>query len=175
MGEIIASSSRSAPRAGRAGLPAIGRRGISGVWGLISSSARFVNTGFVLLARQRRLPALAWSSFGLMVVPLFFGATLVCVSACAAFLHETILFRTLLVFLIAFGVSLIMARRVLQRDALIAGVLEFGGGLLGLLFGPTPTSLLFIPAWVYKRRVLQAAQREESLSPQAVGAHLGAV
>jgi hypothetical protein len=146
--------------------------------GLLFFTAAFYaifHTGFVLLARQRRLPALAWSSFGLMVVPLFFGATLVCVPACAAFLHETILFRTLLVFLIAFGVSLIMARRVLQRDALIAGVLEFGGGLLGLLFGPTPTSLLFIPAWVYKRRVLQAAQREESLSPQAVGAHLGAV
>jgi hypothetical protein len=131
------------------------------------------HAGFVLLARQRRLSALAWSSFGLTAAPLLVGAALVCYPSFAFHLAETILFPALSMLLVAFGGSLLMAKQALRRDALTAGVLEFGGGLLGLLFGPTPTVLLFIPAWLYKRRVLQAAQCSESLSPRTVYGHLG--
>jgi hypothetical protein len=132
------------------------------------------HAGFVLLARQRRLSALVWSSFGVTAAPLLVAAALVCSPAFAAYLVETVPFRALSMLLVAFGGSLLMARQALCRDALIAGVLEFGGGILGLLFGPTPTIFLFIPAWLYKRRVLQAAQCSESPSPRAVGSHLGA-
>jgi hypothetical protein len=132
------------------------------------------HAGFVLLACQRRLSALAWSSFGVTAASLLVAAALVCSPAFAAYLVETVPFRALSMFLVAFGGSLLMARQTLRRDALTAGVLEFGGGLLGLLFGPTPTILLFIPAWLYKRRVLQAAQCSESLSPRAACGRLGA-
>jgi len=132
------------------------------------------HAGFVLLARQRGLSALAWSSFGVMAVPLLVGTALVSYPACALYLVETILFSVLMMLLVVFGGSLLMARQALRRDALIAGVLEFGGGILGLLFGPGPPFLLFIPAWSYKRRVLRAAQCSESLRPRAVGGHLGA-
>ncbi len=132
------------------------------------------HAGFVLLARQRRLSALAWSSSGVTAASFLVAAALVCSPTFAAYLVETAPFRAASMLLIAFGGSLLMARQTLRRDALTAGVLELGGGLLGLLFGPTPTILLFIPAWLYKRRVLQAAQCSESLSPRAVGGHLGA-
>lgn len=129
---------------------------------------------FVLLARQRRLSALAWSSFGVTATSLLIGAALVCSPPFAAYLLKTVPFRALSMLLVVFGGSLIMARQTLGRAALTAGVLEFSGGLLGLLFGPTPTIFLFIPAWFYKCRALRAAQCSESLSPQAVGGHLGA-
>ena len=36
------------------------------------------HAGFVLLAHQRRLPALAWSSFGITAAPLLVGAAFAC-------------------------------------------------------------------------------------------------
>jgi hypothetical protein len=132
------------------------------------------HAGFVLLARQRRLSALAWSSFGITAAPLLIGAAFVCFPPFAAYLLKTVPFRALAMLFVVFGGSLIMARQTLGRDALTAGVLELGGGLLGLLFGPTPTIFLLIPAWLYKCRALRAAQCSESLSPQAVGGHLSA-
>ncbi len=132
------------------------------------------HASFVFLARQRRLSALAWSSFAVMVVPLLWGAALVCSFPFSLDLVESVLFRAQSMLLVVFGGSLIMARQTLGRDALTAGILEFGGGLLGLLFGPTPTALLFIPAWVYKHRFLQAAQGSGSPNPRVVGDNLGA-
>ncbi|MCZ6759108.1 MAG: hypothetical protein O7D29_01875 [Gemmatimonadetes bacterium] len=145
--------------------------------GLVFFAAVFYaifHTGFILLARQRRLPVLAWSSFGVTAAPLLAAAALVCSPSYALHLAETVLFPSLSMLLVAFGGSLLMARQTLRSDALTAGVLEFAGGLLGLLFGPTPTILLFIPAWLYKRRVLQAAQCSESLSSRTACGRLSA-
>ena len=131
------------------------------------------HAGFVLLARQRRLSALAWSSFGLTAASLLIGAALVCYPSFAFHLAETILFPALSMLLVAFGGSLLMAKQALRRDALTAGAFEFGGGLSGLLLGPTIAVFLFIPAWLYKCRVLRAAQCSESPSQQSVGGHFG--
>ena len=146
--------------------------------GLVFFTAVFYaifHAGFVLLARQRRLSALAWSSFGVTAASLLIVAALVCSPPFASYLLKTVPFCALSMLLVVFGGSLIMARQTLGREALTAGVLEFGGGLLGLLFGPTPTIFLFIPAWLYKCRALRAAQCSESLSPKVVGGQLGAV
>jgi hypothetical protein len=131
------------------------------------------HAGFVLLARQRHLSALAWSSYGITIAPLLLGAAFVFSPPFAAYLVEMVSFRAASMLLVAFGGSLLMARQTLGRGALTAGALELGGGLLGLLFGPTPTMLLFIPAWVYKCRVLRAAQCPELLNPRVAGGHLG--
>lgn len=131
------------------------------------------HAGFVLLARERHLSALAWSSFAVAAAPLLVGTALVCSLPFAFHLAETVLFPALSMLLVAFGGSLLMARQALGSGALTAGALELGGGLLGLLFGPTPTILLFIPAWVYKRRALRAAQCSESPGPRVAGGHLG--
>ena len=132
------------------------------------------HAGFILVARQRRLSALAWSSFGVTAAPLLVCAALVCFPPFAVYLVETVPFRALSMFPVAFGGSLLIARQALGRDALAAGVLESGGGLLGLLFGPNLAIFLFIAAWLYKSRVLRAAQCSESPCPRAVGSHFGA-
>lgn len=113
------------------------------------------HVGFVLLARRRRLPLLAWSSVGIALAPAMVGA---------------VPFRALSILAVLFGSSLLASRKTLGDGALAAGILECGGGLLGLLFGPTPYALLFVPAWVFKSRLLRATQRCGSPQPSAGGA-----
>lgn len=128
--------------------------------GLLISAGLFYtafHVGFVLLARRRRLPLLAWSSVGVALAPAMVGP---------------VPFPALSILAVLFGGSLLAARKTLGDGALAAGILECGGGLLGLLFGPTPYALLFVPAWVFKSRLLRATQRCDSPHPSAGGAHV---
>jgi hypothetical protein len=128
---------------------------------LITTAALYAifHLGFTLVGRIRGLPGLAWSSFAVAVAP---------------FLVFWLPFRLLLMPLVFSGCSLLMARRVLGHGALAAGAFELGSALLGILFGPAPAVLLFIPTWAFKYRLLQAERLRESPQPPAVGAHFGA-
>ena len=116
--------------------------------------------GFMLLGRIRGLPALAWSSLAVAAAPVF-----------VSWVPPRLLFIPL----VFSGSSLLMARHVLGRGALTAGAFELGSGLLGVLFGPTPPVLLFIPTMVFKYRLLERERLRESPQRPAVGAHFGAV